>query len=92
MSNDPMWHFRFPVGAFVREKRDHNRWGQIVSPANSPGHWVVQYAHGGRIEPASDQIEEFRPTAAQITQVRVSAQRYKDAVEAEKRANPFAGL
>lgn len=92
MSNDPLWHFRFPVGAFVREKRDHNRWGQIVSPANSPGHWVVQYAHGGRIEPASDQIEEFRPTAAQIAQVRVSAQRYKDAVEAEKRANPFAGL
>jgi hypothetical protein len=92
MSNDPMWQFSFPVGAFVREKRDHKRWGQIVAPSESPGRWVVQYAHGGRIEPAGDQIEMFQPNAAEVSRIRAVTAAYKDRVEAEKKANPFAGL
>ena len=87
-----MWQFSFPVGAFVREKRDHNRWGQIVAPSDKPGRWIIQYAHGGRIEPAGDQIEMFQPNGAQVSRIRAVTAAYKAAVEEEKRANPHAGL
>jgi hypothetical protein len=92
MNHDPMWQFSFPIGAFVREKRDHKRWGQIVAPSESPGRWIVQYAHGGRIEPAGDQIETFQPNAAEVARIRAVTAMYKDRVEEEKRANPHAGL
>ena len=86
MSNDPNWPFTFSVGAFVRDRRNHRRWGQIAEPSKNESWWVIQYSEGGRFEASTEQIETFRPTADDHAKMRVSFIRYKNAVDDEKRA------
>lgn len=86
--NDQNWPFTFPVGAFVRDRRDKNRWGQIAAPSKVEGRWIIQYVHGGRIEMATDQLETFQPASGDHARMAASTAQYHAAINEDLRRDP----
>lgn len=82
------WPFTFTLGEFVREKRNHERYGQVVGPSDADGCWVVQFAHGGRVAPHEDGLETFTPTGADCLRVKHAFAAFNEALAKDQRERP----
>ncbi len=88
MNTQGGWPFTFELGAFVRDKRTHDRYGQIVGPSDVEGLWVVQFAHGGRVAPHENDLEPFTPSGAEHEAIRQAFKKFDLAVAEDRRRRP----